>query len=69
MVKFEKILQLLNLECVLKITNPELNFYVKIQSPKTLLTPCIMQLDLKLIVLFQVILCPLRLLAHEFGML
>jgi hypothetical protein len=46
MVKFEKVLQLLNLACVLRITNPKLSLYVKIHSPKTLLTLCIMQLGL-----------------------
>ncbi len=46
MVKFEKILQFLNLACVLRITNPKLSLYVKIHSPKTLLTLCIMQLGL-----------------------
>ncbi len=69
MIKFEKILQLLNLACVLRIINHELNLYVKIHSPKTLLTPCIMQLGPKLILFFQVTLCHFRLLAHEFGML
>jgi uncharacterized membrane protein len=68
MVKFEKILQLFNLACVLRIINPELNLYVKIHSPKTLLTPYIMQLGPKLIVLSKS-LYVLRLLAHELDML
>ncbi len=68
MVKFEEILQLLNLTFVLRIINPKLSLYVKIHSPKTLLTPCIMQLGPKLIVLLQVPSCPFYLVL-EFGKL
>jgi hypothetical protein len=39
---FKNILQLFNLACVLRITNPKLSLYAKMHTPKTLFTPCIM---------------------------